>query len=72
MKKVVAQKEKIKAFEETISETGQDEGGEACGLPGHEVMQIFKMLAEAKQRAVCEWLGDTFFDSDSDTPDASS
>ena len=34
----------------------QEDTGEEWGLPPHEVMQVFTLLAEAKQAAVCDWL----------------
>eukprot|EP00439_Symbiodinium_sp_Y106_P063472 s3534_g9.t2 len=57
---VTKQQQVIAALEKATKE--RPEGDEIDSLPSHEIMKIFKLLAEAKQGAVCDWLHTSFFD----------
>ncbi|CAE7437351.1 Zranb3 [Symbiodinium necroappetens] len=57
---VTKQQQAIAAFEKAAKENS--EGEEIDSLPSHEIMKVFKLLAEAKQGAVCDWLHTSFFD----------
>lgn len=52
LKRVRAQQDAVKDMERAV------QGDEDDGVPTHELMRVFKLLAEAKQKAVCDWLDD--------------
>jgi SNF2 family DNA or RNA helicase len=67
MKKVNALKQRVEEFEGKAHVEDENDDDAGPKIPTHEVMQVFKVLAEAKQDAVCEWLETTYFDGHDET-----